>query len=154
MEAHKGCAGKQSYQADNKEHIDGNVPLQVQSQDEDDPRDGGMGADPVDAAGRLRVVQQLAPAAQVLAVAGRIAVGVARQVYVGHRILPHQLEHLQAGRAAGPVHSADQGRVVAVGQLDCIEDEVKDRDEAIHEGACYDTAQMLGDHELDRVPKP
>ena len=76
-----------------------------------------MGADAVGAAGGLGVFGEGGVLTQKLAVAGRIAVGVAGEVDVTHAVRTHQIEHLigaayAAGPAAGLVLLFGSGRGV------------------------------------------
>lgn len=103
-------------------------------------------------AGGLGAFSEVGFIAQVLAVTGRVAVGVAGQVNIASRIRADQVENLVAGSADGTealrIGTLGVG-VTVVCWLDSIEQVVADSEEACHEGPANDAAQVLAPEGLE-----
>jgi hypothetical protein len=120
------------------------LPLDVEPEDGDHARDEDVRADAVETHGGLVAVVQHAHVGHVLAVLRRLAVGVARQRHVRHRVGPHQVEETQAPLT---VTLFVRGTVAA----EQVQDQVGHEEEGVDEGRTDHRPQVLEDQQLESV---
>lgn len=109
-----------------------------------DARQHEMRADTVGTADRLGILGPNGISADQLAVPRRIAVRIACDVDIGHRVRPNQVEEVPKALQHGSIEGfvALPGRGLARAQD--IEDEIENSEE-VHEGSGHHTSEMSSD---------